>query len=350
MYTKDSFDNYPELKNIIKKYGMNNFLDPLTKTIMRGHIMNFIESLIKNKIQFTMIILDIDNFKLINDNYGHHIGDLVLEETAKNIVDAVSNFGFVGRYGGDEFIIIDFKHTTYDSMHDFLQSLYDGGDCEAVFRRTITVENIKLLITGTIGCANYPTDSTEFDDLFNKADKALYRGKMKGRNCFIIYVHEKHKDIDISKLIKEPIQKAIYTLYNIFDTRDDIDFVKTEAFNYIKKILKINHVFYFDKNYRLEKNKNIVVKDFENYIDDMNIAVFNSVGPLSDESAEIAKFINEEVVSTMLICKIIFRGEFYGYIVFADDRIERIWQNDDIAIIITLTRLLGAMIKYKNNL
>ena len=345
MYTKDSFENYPALKNIIKRYGMNNFLDPLTKTIMRGHIMNYIELLIKDKTPFSMIILDIDNFKQINDNYGHHIGDLVLEETAKNIIDIVGDNGLVGRYGGDEFIIVDFKHNDYDSMHEYLTQFYDGAT-QGPFRKIVIVDQLHLLITGTIGTANYPNNATDYDDLFNKADKALYRGKMKGRNCFIIYVHEKHKDIDISKLMKEPIQKSINTLYAIFDTKNDFDYVKTESFNYIKKILKINFVFYFDKNCVLENHEDVVVTDFDNYLDDLNVGVFNSVGELYDNSRQIRNFISKEMLSTMLICKIVIRGEFFGYIVFADNSIERIWQNDDIALIITLARLLGGMSKY----
>jgi hypothetical protein len=53
------------------------------------------------------------NFKQINDNYGHHVGDLVLQETAMNLIDAYEDYGIVGRFGGDEFIIVDLVHTTY---------------------------------------------------------------------------------------------------------------------------------------------------------------------------------------------------------------------------------------------
>ncbi len=345
MYTVNSFDQYPELKNIIKKHGIKNFLDPLTKTIMRGHIMNFIESLIKEKRQFSLIIMDIDNFKYINDNYGHHIGDLVLTETAKNIIDAVGDTGIVGRFGGDEFIIVDFVHNDYDSMHSYLVDFYEIP-CVSPFRRYVKVEDVNLFITGTIGTANFPNNSTDFDDLFSKADKALYRGKMKGRNCFIIYVHEKHKDIDISKLMKEPIQNSIYNLFQMFDERNDISYLKNESFNYIKKILKISDILFINRDRVLDFNDSIVVSDIEDFLDDMNVGVYNSVTEICEKSEDMERFISNTGLVSVLISKVMFKGECYGYVVFGDKSVLRIWQNDDVALAVAESRLLGALLRY----
>ena len=346
MYTTDSFNNCPVFKDIIKKNGVNNLLDPLTKTVMRGHIMTYIEALIKEGKPFSMILLDIDNFKQINDNYGHHIGDLVLEETAKNIVDKVGDTGIVGRYGGDEFIIIDFIHNDYDSMHKYLEGFYDF-DCSGPFKRIVIVEGLHLLITGTIGTVNFPNNGTEFDDLFNKVDKALYRGKMKGRNCFIIYVHEKHKDIDISKLIKEPIQISLNAIYNIFESRSDLNYLKHESFNYIKKVTKISDIFFINDKYELEGKENVVVNNFDQYLDDLNVCVFSSVTDVYQNNEQIHHLIDETGIYSMLVSKIVYKDEFYGYMIFAEYNVERIWQNEDIALAITVSRLLGY--KIKNN-
>ena len=346
MYTKDSFNNCPVFKDIIKKHGVNNLLDPLTKTVMRGHIMTYIEALIKEGKPFSMILLDIDNFKQINDNYGHHIGDLVLEETAKNIVDKVGNTGIVGRYGGDEFIIIDFIHNDYDSMHEYLEGFY-ALDCTGPFKRIVSAEGLHLLITGTIGTVNFPNNGTEFDDLFNKVDKALYRGKMKGRNCFIIYVHEKHKDIDISKLIKEPIQISLNAIYDIFESRSDLNYLKHESFNYIKKVTKISDVFFVNDKYELEGKENVVVNNFDQYLDDLNVCVFNSITDVYHNNEQIHHLVDETGIYSMLVSKIVYKDEFYGYMIFAEYNVERIWQNEDIALAITVSRLLGY--KINNN-
>ena len=344
MYTKEYFEKFPVFKNIIKKYGMQNFLDPLTKTITRGYILNYVSDLLKEKRPFYMIIIDIDNFKQINDNYGHQVGDEVLANTAKNIVEAVGDSGLVGRYGGDEFIIIDFVHTDYDSIHKFLEDFY-MDECNGVFRSIMNVGQVKLFLTGTIGCAKYPDDSVDFDDLFLKADKALYRGKIKGRNCFIIYVHEKHKDIDISKLIKEPIQVTISSLYKLFDGNTSLEHKKKEAYNYIKKVLKISDVLLFDDKHRLEDDNNTIV-NFDKDFDELGIAVYLMTGDI--KTPDIKKFIDKLGIASMLVGKITYKNNFYGYLVFGEKNTLRIWQNEDIALLLLVSRLIGNCMYFEN--
>ena len=143
-----------------------------------------------------MGILDIDNFKLVNDNYGHKVGDECLKSIASNLADYIGEDGLVGRFGGDEFVIIYFKDTEYDAVHEYIERLYDVG---TIIRRRLCVDDVSFFVTATIGCASFPKDSTNYEDLFLKIDKALYRGKTKGRNCFIIYVESKHKDIEVHR-------------------------------------------------------------------------------------------------------------------------------------------------------
>ena len=345
MYTKEYFDNYPVFKNIIKKYGIQNFLDPLTQTISRGYIMSYVEDLIKENKSFYMIIMDIDNFKQINDNYGHKVGDEVLAMTAKNIVETIGRDGLVGRYGGDEFIIIDYVHKDYDSIHKFLEEMY-MNECNGVFRRIMNVGQVKLFITGTVGCANFPNDSTDFDDLFLKADKALYRGKIKGRNCFIIYVHEKHKDIDISKLIKEPIQTTVNTLFKIFDENKPLYHKQQEAYNHIKKVLKISDVLFVNSNNELEGDKNYFVKDLDIDLDENVVAVYTATSDIINPN--LKKFVEDKNIASMMIGRLTYKGNYYGHIVFGENNTLRIWQNEDIALLLLVIRLIGSTIYLEN--
>ena len=342
MYTKKSFDKYPMFKDIINRYGMVNFLDPLTKTILRGHMMTYVDKLIREKFPFSLIILDIDNFKQINDNYGHQIGDRILQETAKNIIEYVGDSGLVGRYGGDEFIIVDKDHTDYDSMHKFLTDLYMDVNVN-VLRKDLKIDQMQIFITGTIGTANFPNDATDYDDLFNKADKALYRGKMKGRNCFIIYVHEKHKDIDISKLIKEPIQNIFHSLDLIFEKDSSLVHKLEEGIKYLKEKLKITDVFCFTKKGKLVSNKadKNVVNSFDEIIDDIGFSAYNTIDEVYNDYDDLDKFIDKYNLACLLIGKITFKNELYGYLLFADSSVQRIWQNEDIAILIFVMRLIG---------
>ena len=340
MYTKNSFEDYPIFKGIIKRYGMVNLLDPLTKTILRGHMMTYVDKLISEKLPFSLIILDIDNFKQMNDNYGHQTGDLILQETAKNIIDYVGDCGLVGRYGGDEFIIIDKVHTDYDSMHKFLSDLYMDIP-RNVLRKDLKIEQMSIFITGTIGTATFPNDATDYDDLFNKADKALYRGKMKGRNCFIIYVHEKHKDIDITKLVKEPIQNMFHSLDLFFESNNDFKDKLKAGIKYLREKLKITDIFYFNKDGVFLNEPNIVVDKLDDIIDDVGFSAYNRVDEILDSSKKLDYFIEHFGIASMLIGKITFKGINYGYLLFVDCLVQRIWQNEDMAVLIFVMRLIG---------
>ena len=81
-------------------------VDELTKVFKRDVIVSYVEKLISENIPFDISILDVDNFKYVNDGYGHLVGDKALIEIAKRIEELLGDQGVVGRYGGDEFIMV----------------------------------------------------------------------------------------------------------------------------------------------------------------------------------------------------------------------------------------------------
>ena len=168
-----------------------NFLDPLTRVYEKDVMHDMIKSAIDEDKQFVLMIVDIDNFQLFNTTYGHMFGDIVLVETAASIKKYLGNRGFVGRIGGDEFLVLAYIENDYNMIHDC---------CTDIRRAIANVSNHNIkhaLITATVGCASYPNDADSFDTLYKKAEMALYRGKhVKGRNCFIIYDETKCGSID----------------------------------------------------------------------------------------------------------------------------------------------------------
>ena len=108
MYDKTLLDNdfFKEIIVDYEGFKVESTLDSLTKVLLRNYIVNYAKFLIKNNVPFSFQIIDLDNFKLINDNYGHAMGDAILVDFAKRLKDAVGDKGLVGRYGRDEFIII----------------------------------------------------------------------------------------------------------------------------------------------------------------------------------------------------------------------------------------------------
>ncbi len=182
-------------------------LDPLTKIYDRSVLNEYTIELIHRKNPFVFCFVDIDNFKNINDTYGHSFGDKVLTEFAQLLKNSIGDRGSVARYGGDEFIIVIPGEYDYDQTWKICYEIL-------TIPRKIEDEKIKEAdITLTLGSARYPLDSTNVDGIIELSDKALYRGKMKGRNCFIIYLPEKHADINL-KTERDKVVSSTY-LHNI---------------------------------------------------------------------------------------------------------------------------------------
>jgi diguanylate cyclase (GGDEF)-like protein len=155
-------------------------LDTLTGVFSRGYITErFREELniAKNtRTKCSLLVLDVDKFKSINDKYGHAIGDTILKEFVIAIRKGVRATDMVGRFGGDEFLII---LPTGDKER---ARKIAEGIVRIVEKNSININQQLFNITTSIGVATYPDDSGTAEDMFKKADGALYMVKRKGGN------------------------------------------------------------------------------------------------------------------------------------------------------------------------
>ena len=170
MYTKEQLLKYPYFEEVLKTRDISSVVDSLTGLVSRPYMLEFIKNLVDNHVPFTMAMLDLDNFKFVNDTYGHKIGDGVLAGLSNDLSRYLGDYGIAGRYGGDEFIVVNFRDITYDALKEFYNGLYSDYN---VLRKNIFLGDCEPFITGTIGSAVYPKDASEYDGLFELADKAL---------------------------------------------------------------------------------------------------------------------------------------------------------------------------------
>ncbi len=131
-----------------------------------------------------MFIIDIDDFKLINDNLGHQFGDLVLQEVGTNIKACFRSHDIVGRLGGDEFIVLLKNISDINLVTQKAEKLID------IFKNMLFGENNMYKISGSVGIAMFPYDGENFIELYKATDKALYRSKTQGKDCYTIYSAE----------------------------------------------------------------------------------------------------------------------------------------------------------------
>lgn len=209
-----------------KNAGLFNLIDPLTGVYQRSSIEEIIKNEIENgKRPFSLMIIDIDNFKEINDNYGHQFGDKIITEIIKlfkeNLNDAV-----IGRIGGDEFVIMLYGDNDYNKVWEEIHKLYkiaekySGGLNDIIpfaMSSSVYASEVKVLTSFTCGISRYPFDGDSYELIFSKADRALYRGKRKSKNCFIIYLDEKHKNIDTYVLKRNEALKDELTDKSLYD-------------------------------------------------------------------------------------------------------------------------------------
>lgn len=186
-------------------YDQEYSFDSLTKVLTKQEITGFVEYLIKEKVSFTLAMIDIDGFNSINETYGYMIGEEVLQTFAQNLEETIGSYGLVGRYGVDVFMVVLPYVTEYNDVWSIFHGL--NQKIPSVEYKRIS----ELSTTITSGISRYPMDGKTYNEIVATADKALYRGKIKGRNCFIIYLEAKHSNI----LLKGDNNKAFSSMESI---------------------------------------------------------------------------------------------------------------------------------------
>ncbi len=161
--------------------------DPLTDTYNRRYIFERLEIIIveflrENKI-FTISIVDLDHFKKINDRHGHQAGDFILKEFTRIISDNLRPYDLLGRYGGEEFIIV-----TMNSNRE--QTKLNMERIQNIVRnKTFIFKNIEIRFTFSCGISDnmeFSIENISFENIIGKADERLYEAKKTGRDKVVI--------------------------------------------------------------------------------------------------------------------------------------------------------------------
>jgi len=132
----------------------------------------------------SVLLLDIDDFKVVNDTLGHTVGDALLREFAARLAKCVRPGDTVGRLGGDEFAVIMLTPDNAHGAIEVAERIRSSMQCPLV------LEGQSVLVTTSIGIASYPTDTANLETLIRFADAAMYDAKASGRNTFRCYTAE----------------------------------------------------------------------------------------------------------------------------------------------------------------
>lgn len=330
--------------------------DSLTHVLNRETTFMYIDNLLERKVPFSMVICDLDNFKYVNDTYGHMIGDKVLCKCSANFMRITQDYGIVGRFGGDEFIIVAPNVVDYDDI---------WKKCREISFSTTDLKIDELHgsnITLTSGLSRYPGDGEDIKTLMEKADKALYRGKQKGRNCFIIYLHEKHANIEIgdSGKVQFNSMDMHYRVINTLTHSEDLAENVRSLMHFLSSTLMIDHICIQTSKkiccsvvYPLSpvKTFSVIPEPFlDGWTNANGLCCINQVSCLAEHRQdELYNALLQQQIGGGVFTSIDAYGKNYGYLRADSARdVGRIWQNSDIDLLVVFAKTLAILLHYNN--
>jgi len=190
-----------EKLNLMAHYDMLTKLPNRVLFVDRFHLA--IAHSRRSQSQLAICFLDLDNFKPINDNYGHEIGDQLLIDVSNRITQCIREEDTVSRQGGDEFALLLGDISSYEQCEKMLIRLLDS------LAEDYIINGHNHRITASCGVTLYPNDTGDIDTLLRHADQAMYKAKQSGRNKYYLFSAEQDQEISKKYLRLEEIEQAL---------------------------------------------------------------------------------------------------------------------------------------------
>lgn len=179
--------------------------DSLTNLPNRRKFIKKLEEEIGENKPGAVMLLDLDNFKGINDTLGHGYGDKVLKKIAEELKNIKNEKIFVSRFGGDEFFVLIEGETDITQIENFAKQIIN------IFRNKLIIEKEEIYLSCSMGVTLYPFDSNEVSQLLMNADMAMYKVKNAEKNNYVFFSEEMienlQEQIKVEKILREAIKK-----------------------------------------------------------------------------------------------------------------------------------------------
>lgn len=179
--------------------------DQLTGLPNRASVLKIAERMIRSTERWNkcgIMFMDIDNFKYINDTFGHETGDKVLLYVSETLQTLLGEDMRLSRFGGDEFLII-LENSSYDKIEEFARYLH------ATLAQKTLVDGAELFLTISTGISVYPDHGLHFGELYKNADAAMYKAKSAGKTRFMFYNESMYQELRKRMEIEAALHSAI---------------------------------------------------------------------------------------------------------------------------------------------
>lgn len=200
-------DTFSRLENEKNELYLMARTDALSGLANRNSLNEYVERLISTskraKKEFAFMVLDMDNFKTINDAFGHNIGDEFLQNVATLFKRILRPSDFIARVGGDEFVIIVQEYESYLELSNIINRV------QRHLSKNWIIKTNPINVTGSVGVAFFPKDGANLVGLMKNADIAMYEAKKLGKNQFHFFTEELNQSIQQTISLDKDMRQAL---------------------------------------------------------------------------------------------------------------------------------------------
>lgn len=339
--------------------------DPLTGLYNKGAAQYQIEYCLRNASKedsSAFFIIDVDNFKHVNDIFGHLSGDAMLMDVASGLRKLFRSNDILGRIGGDEFVVF-MRNTKKAGVEKKAKCILD------LFNLLLEQSGETYHLSCSVGISMYPDDGSDFISLFQKADTALYQAKAKGKDTYAFYVpnlppisiteqrnHDaaEHENVTFKSSLAEYIFHLLYQA-------DDIDQAIPLILELTGKQMDVSRVYIFEDSEdgltcsntyewcsdgvapQIAYLQNIRYADLGDYygnFDQSGIFYCRDIQQLNEEKS----LLSEQGIKSMLQCAIRDNGQMKGFVGFDECRTNRFWTQAQVDALSFIAEILGVFL------
>lgn len=346
-------------------------LDPLTNLYNRKTAQMLIEEYLSHAEPHdsgALVIIDIDNFKKINDTCGHPFGDRIIINIAYTLKKTFRSSDIIGRIGGDEMIVfmknVKSKKIIETKLKKIIQTIIDNAPKSGKTQR----------VTCSLGCAIFPYSGTDFQTLYNNADTALYMAKSQGKGIAIIYdditdesdfgqIHynlnarRKNKELLTEFFLQRHAFNHLYEAKDIFKTLNSILAIIGETFDVSRVYIFENsqdgkytvNTFEWCANgispmiHTLQHLKRTTLKNYYSSMKKTQGLFYCS--DVLDLTPELQEILKPQGIKSMLHYELTDEGENIGFVGFDECRDIKCWNLKQIEVITELARIVGIFLR-----
>lgn len=344
-----------KLTNIANKDALTGVY---AKQVIKNKIKELLEAASLND-KYIIGIIDIDYFKNINDTYGHLFGDEILIAFTKNLSKAIGKAGMVGRIGGDEFLFVyPVKSTVEEDIKPICRKI------KHIIRQITFQDKSQFTLTSTMGLSCYPKDGLNYDELFVTADKALYRGKLKGRDCYIIYNEAKHGSIKKDNNLtfaglperknsdSSLVSECLDGLLNTNDLEEEINNVIKKTVNHFR----IDRITISDPKLKIlfqySRDNQLLDHGYELFNDESYRALFKAdnmlqitdIVQLRTNNPQVTEYYTNKHIKSLVQIILYNNGIISGYISFDMYLERRVWMPEELMYFNIISKIISGFL------